>query len=128
MKQERESRTVLDLSPEELRAYHPAREPDRNRMAGRWELAWETARAAARVLRERFHASRVVLFGSLCRRDWFGPWSDIDLAAWGVASDQYYRGVAALSGISSDFKIDLVDIQDCRPELREAIEREGIDV
>jgi len=64
----------------------------------------------------------------LVHQGWFGPWSDIDLAAWGIPGNQFYRAVAAVSGISSDFKVDLVDPEDCRPAVRQMIEPEGIDL
>jgi len=122
------ARTALDLTAEELRAYRPIREPDERQMAERWERAWEVARTAARLLRERFGATRVVAFGSLAHRSWFSSWSDIDLAAWGIPADQFYRAVAAVTGISSEFEVDLVDPEGCRPTVRQFIEHEGIDL
>jgi len=86
------------------------------------------ARIAARLLCEGFGATRVVAFGSLVHRAWFTPWSDIDLAAWGVPADQFYRAVAAVTGVSPDFEVDLVDPEGCRPAVRQFIEREGIDL
>lgn len=122
------ARTALDLTAEELQAYRPDREPDERQMTERWERAWEVARTAARMLCERFGATRVVAFGSLAHRDWFSSWSDIDLAAWGIPSDQFYRAVAAVTGVSFDFEVDLVDPEDCRPAVRQFIEYEGIDL
>lgn len=122
------TRTALDLTPEELQSYQPDREPGEWQMQERWEQAWGVARSATRLLRDRFGATRVVAFGSLAHRAWFGPWSDIDLAAWGIPDDQFYRAVAAVTGISSDFQVDLVDPEDCRPALRRSIKQEGIDL
>jgi len=68
----------------------------------------------------------VVAFGSLAHRAWFSSWSDIDLAAWGIPPDQFYRAVAAVTGINSEFEVDLVDLEGCRPAVRQFIEREGI--
>ena len=122
------TRTALDLTTEELRSYRPGRKFDDRQVAERWEQAWEFARMAARLLRERFGAARVVAFGSLAHRNWFSPWSDIDIAAWGIPADQFYRAVAAVTGISPDFQVDLVDPEDCRPSVRRSIELEGIDL
>jgi predicted nucleotidyltransferase len=122
------ARTALDLTPEEYRAYHPGKQWDEEQVAARWSRAWEVARTAAQLLREKFGAMRVVVFGSLAHRASFSPWSDVDLAAWGIPVDQYYRAVAAVTGMTSDLGIDLVDPNDCRPRLREVIEREGIDL
>jgi predicted nucleotidyltransferase len=84
------------------------------------------ARAAAKVLREQFGATRVVAFGSLAHRDGFTLWSDIDLAAWGITPGAFYRAVAVVTGISPEFKVDLVAPEDCQPTLRHVIEREGV--
>jgi len=122
------ARTALDLTPEEFRAYRPGKEWDKQQVAERWDRAWAVARVAAGLLREKFGAKRVVVFGSLAHQALFSPWSDVDLAAWGIPADQYYRAVAAVTGMSADFEVDLVDPTECRPRLRQVIEREGIDL
>ena len=122
------ARTALDLTAEELQAYRPDREPDERLETELRERAWEVTRAAARLLRETFGATRVVVFGSLAHRAWFNLWSDIDLVAWGIPADQFYRAVAAVTGLSPDFRVDLVDLETCRPAMRRFIEREGIDL
>ena len=120
------SKTALDLTREEWLGYRPGAGIDPERVSERWERAWNVAQTAAEVLRRRFGATRVVAFGSLARRDWFTPWSDIDLAAWGIPPDSFYRAVAVVTGISSEFKVDVVAPEDCQPDLRQAIEQEGI--
>jgi len=90
--------------------------------------AWEAARRAARLLKEEFGATRVVVFGSLTHPDRFTLWSDVDLAAWGLRPEDTFRAVAAVLGVSSEIEIDLVDMSMCRPALREAIEREGMEL
>lgn len=122
------ARTALDLTPEERRAYRPGREWDEKEVAERWEHAWEVARSAARLLREKFGATRVVVFGSLAHRAWFTPWSDVDLAAWGIPADEFYRAVAAVTALPSEFDVDLVEPEGCLPGMRQAIERYGIDL
>lgn len=126
------TKTALELTAEEWRAYRPsARNLQHHReeeaaLQQRREEAWSVARVAAAALRERFGATRVVVFGSLTRPARFTRWSDIDLAAWGVPAERSYQAVAAVSSLSPHFKIDLVDIETCRPALRQAIEREGV--
>ena len=122
------ARTALDLTAEELRAYRPDREPDEWLDTERWKRAWEVAQGAARLLREAYGAGRVVAFGSLAHRAWFNPSSDVDLAAWGIPANQFYRAVAAVAGISPDMNVDLVEPDSCRPALRKSIEHEGIDL
>jgi predicted nucleotidyltransferase len=123
-------KTALELTAEEWRAYQPwARNLQHHReeeatLRQRREEAWDVARAAAITLRQRFGATRVVVFGSLTRPAQFTRWSDIDLAAWGIPADRSYQ--AAVASLSPHFKIDLVDIEVCRPALRQVIEQEGV--
>jgi predicted nucleotidyltransferase len=86
--------------------------------------AWEVARRAAALLYEQFSASRVVVFGSLVHELWFSPTSDIDLAAWNVSDEDYFVAVAKLQDLATDFKIDLIAMERCKPYLPEVIERE----
>ena len=87
--------------------------------------AWETAKQAATLLKEDFGASQVVVFGSLAHGLWFSEHSDVDIAVWGLKSDDYFTAVARLQDISPEFQVDLVSIEHCKPGLREAILSEG---
>lgn len=89
----------------------------------RREKAWEAARAAAALLKSRYHATRVVAFGSLTQADRFHPWSDVDLAVWGIAPDDYFEAVARVLDVGGEIKVDLVMAERCKPYLREAIEQ-----
>lgn len=90
--------------------------------------AWEVARRAARLLRDEFQATRVAAFGSLVRDGGFTPWSDIDLAVWGIAPEDTFRAVAAAMGLDPDIEVNVVDVETCRPSLRAVIDREGIEL
>ncbi len=94
----------------------------------RREHAWRTARTASHILREKFGASRVVVFGSLSRPSDFTQWSDIDLAAYGIPPDRFYRAVADVTGFSREFEIDLTDVGTCPRNLLKVVEREGIEL
>lgn len=94
----------------------------------RREKAWATARQIAQMLHEEYGATRVRVFGSLVHGGWFGPKSDIDLAVWGIPAHRFYCAVAAATGYSHEFEIDLLDPHDCRPVLRQVIEDEGFDL
>jgi predicted nucleotidyltransferase len=89
----------------------------------RREKAWAAARAAAALLKSRYHAARVVAFGSLTQVDRFHPWSDVDLAVWGIAPDDYFEAVARVLDAGGEIKVDLVMAERCKPYLREAIEQ-----
>ena len=122
------TRTAVALSAEEQRSYRPGVQVDEEMVKERWKRAWQVAQQAADLLRERFGATRVVVFGSLAHRSWFTPWSDIDLAAWGIPPDAFYRAVALVTRLSPEFEIDLVESAECRPALQRVIEREGIEL
>lgn len=126
------AKTALELTPEERKAYQPATAIEARKQRAdaqseeRWLQARRVAQEAAKLLREEFGAEEVLLFGSSVRRSWFTVWSDIDLAVRGVPPDRYFSAVAAVTGLSPDFQIDLVDLEDCRADLRSVIERDGI--
>jgi predicted nucleotidyltransferase len=83
----------------------------------RRERAWQLAREAARLLREVYGAQRVVVFGSLIAPDRFTPWSDVDMAAWGLTSANWLRAIAAVRSLSDDIELNLVDVECCSPEI-----------
>jgi predicted nucleotidyltransferase len=124
------TRTALDLSPREWQAYRPGRtaENQPTQTERRRRQAWRVARKAAQLLREQYDASKVALFGSLIHDAWLTPWSDIDLAAWGIPPERFYGAVAAVTGLSSTFKIDLIDPDACRSSLQATVEREGVEL
>ena len=123
------SRTARNISPEALKQFHPFKMSPGSGLisTARQEAAKETAECLAKVLKERFHASKVMLFGSATRTD-FSQWSDIDLAVWGISCSDYFRAVAYASGYSSIFKVDLVDAEDCSPSLLQHITQNGIEL
>ncbi|MGB9792774.1 MAG: nucleotidyltransferase family protein [Thermacetogeniaceae bacterium] len=93
-----------------------------------YKEAWQVAVRAAAILKERYGAKKVVVFGSLVDRSRFTRWSDVDLAAWGIPDERFYAAVGAVTGISEKFKVDLLDPEDCRASLRRAIESEGVEL
>lgn len=97
-------------------------------LSKRYEDAWDVAKKAARLLKESYGAKKVVVFGSLTSRYSFNRWSDIDLAAWGIPDAKFYAAVGAVTGLTTEFKIDLVDAEECRMSLRKAIENKGIEI
>jgi uncharacterized protein len=99
-----------------------------SRVKARREQAWKLAKKAAKLLRSQFQAERVAVFGSLLSEARFTPWSDIDIAAWGIPSDQTFRAIGAVLDLDSSIEINLVDINTCSPALLEAIEKEAVDL
>ena len=97
-------------------------------LSSRYDEAWRVAKEAAAPLKKAYGAKKVIVFGSLVHRSSFARWSDIDLAAWDIPDDRFYAAVGAVTGLSPEFKVDLVDPTVCRESLRRAVDSEGIDV
>jgi uncharacterized protein len=98
----------------------------RQALDARRRQALALAHEAAALLRQRFSADRVVLFGSLARAVPLHAHSDVDLAVWGVAEADYLRAVSALLDLGETISIDLVRIEEAPPSVRRSIEAEGI--
>ena len=88
---------------------------------------YRVAKCIADELSSRFGSKKILLFGSLAHGS-FNKWSDIDLAVCGIPPADYYKAVAFASGFSSEWKVDLVDVEDCSEALREIILKEGIEL
>ncbi len=101
------------------------RQEQRQAQLRRRQEAWTVAQQAARLLREKFGAEQVLLFGSLAHTLWFSATSDIDLAAKGIHAEEYFTMVARLQEISPHFRIDLVDLDRCPPHMYAVIYAEG---
>jgi uncharacterized protein len=94
----------------------------------RMDAAWQVARKAAKLLREEYQATKVVVFGSLLSESRFTAWSDVDIAAWGIAPDKTFRAIGAVMDLDPSIEINLVDVNTCSPALLQSIEAEGVDV
>lgn len=122
----------LELSSEQIAAYYTSarkrlrQEEEENNQ--RRQAAWAAARQAARILRERFGVTRVVVFGSLVQETGFTRWSDVDLAAWGIAPEDTFRAIGAVMDLDSAVPVNLVDVNTVRPKLLAVIEDDGIEL
>ncbi len=87
----------------------------------------EAARKCARILKEEFGATRVVLFGSMLNLEQITWRSDIDLAVWGLPESDYFRAVSRVLDVDPNFSVDLVEAQHARLYILEAI-RQGMEL
>jgi len=118
--------------PDEMQKYHPWQATERytedpNAVARR-RRALEISREAARILKKKYGATRVALFGSLARGSLFTSTSDIDLYAEGVPGTLFFEAEAEIEEIAKGFRVDLVETTECSPQLIREIEDEGIDL
>jgi predicted nucleotidyltransferase len=106
-------------------ARHLRRVAERRRR--RAELRSERLRGllpeAAKVLRERYHATDVRLFGSLATGS-FGERSDVDLAVSRLPRTRYFAALADLMELFGT-PVDLVRLEEAPSSLRERIRAEG---
>ena len=123
---------TLNISPEKMAEYRATykkrQEAERKKLDERFERAWEVARRGADLLRSRFGAEKIVVFGSLTNRELFHIRSDVDLAVWGLPDKLYFRASSAVLDISPEFLVDLVPFTDASDSLRRTIETEGIEL
>jgi len=87
--------------------------------------AWEVAHVAGELLRRRFHAQVVWVFGSLLQDGLFHDHSDVDVAALGLRQEDILKAVAAVTSLDSDISVDLVIFEDAPKSLRQIIQAEG---
>jgi len=123
--------TALELTPAERKRYleaaqrrpappelTPAERDARERLLSR-------IREAATLLKSRFGAQRVILFGSLAHAAWFTPDSDIDLAVEGLRGEAYWQAWQLLEEVIPDRPVDVIEIETAGESLRRAIRRYG---
>ena len=121
-----------DLAPEKEAVYRNsalrrlAQERDERRHLQK--QAWASAYRAAELLRCQFHATRLTVFGSLIRPDCFNRWSDVDLAAWGIAPEDTLRAIGAVMDLDLPVEVNLVVVETCKPGLLRVIEEEGVEL
>ena len=125
--------TALEMKPEAWRKFNPSKNLQAQRDRKKYlkelrEKALRVAEEAANLLRKKYGAQKIVLFGSLTNEDAFSVWSDIDLAAWGITPGKFYSAVADITGLSPLFEIDLVEPDNCRAPIKEVIYREGVEI
>ena len=125
-------KTAKDLTLEEIKEYQKCLkkrdEKKKEYLFQRYQEAWSLAKEASKLLYSKYHAKKVIIFGSLKDVLYFNKWSDIDLAVWGIPPEMYFKAVAEIISLSSKFRIDIVDPEDCNDSLKKVIEKEGINV
>ncbi|MCB9421522.1 MAG: nucleotidyltransferase domain-containing protein [Ardenticatenaceae bacterium] len=92
----------------------------------RRQQAWAVAGQIAGMLRAAYGADQIIAFGSLVGKGPFDEQSDIDLAVSGVSPAHFFRAYAQAMAITSTFKLDLIDLDDCPIQMRQTISQSGV--
>ncbi|MCP4166459.1 MAG: nucleotidyltransferase domain-containing protein [Chloroflexi bacterium] len=90
------------------------------------QQAREEALQIAAMLRQRYRATRVILFGSLAQGR-FTPGSDIDLAIEGLAPADFFPALAQANEFSNSW-VDLKPLEDLEPHFRTRVLATGEDL
>lgn len=127
----RRATTTSGMSPSELAEC-------RENLKRQWEnrqvdkallqRAWETARCLATVLYRDFGATKVAVFGSLTEPKRFTQNSDIDIVVWGVSYNKCLDALWETKGLSTEFKIDIINFKSIDSLFRERILSEAIPI
>ena len=123
--------TTSEMSPAELaecrknlKRQWENRRVDKERL----QRAWETARRLAIVLYRDFGATKVAAFGSITEPEQFTENSDIDIVVWGVSYNKCLDALWETKGLSSEFKIDIINFKSINSLFRERILNQAIHI
>lgn len=104
-------------------------EPDPDKEEQSRQKAIDTAREIAAVLKGRFQARKVWLFGStLSKSRYSSKWSDIDLAVRDIDARKYYQAISYIQWNYPEIEFDLIDIDDCKESVKEQILKQGVEL
>ncbi|MFN2363987.1 MAG: nucleotidyltransferase family protein [Halarsenatibacteraceae bacterium] len=93
------------------------------------QKAINTAREIAEVLKNRFQARKVWLFGStLSENRYSSKWSDIDLAVRDIDARKYYQAISYIQWNYPKIEFDLIDIDDCKESVKDQILSKGVEL
>ena len=92
------------------------------------QRAWETAHRLATVLYRDFGATKVAAFGSITEPERFTQNSDIDIVVWGVSYDKCLDALWETKGLSSEFKIDIINFKSINSLFRDRILSQAIPI
>ena len=90
-------------------------------------LALQKADLTGRMLKEKYQAQKVILFGSLAKGT-FWEHSDIDLAVCGMNDSYYLDAYWDATQLALPFSLDLVILEKVPAKLGEKIKSEGTEI
>jgi predicted nucleotidyltransferase len=119
------------LTPEEQKKYaagwRKRRQADEHRLQEQHTTLLDRASRVASLMRERFGAEKIILFGSVATgRVW--AHSDLDLAVLGLPQEQYLEAFWEASELARPFQLDLLLMESASVSLRRRLEQEGVEI
>jgi predicted nucleotidyltransferase len=123
---------MVSLTPEALKNYKKRVQMgvsnEQYQLSERRVKAWELANVAARMLKEKYGATKVSVFGSLVHQAAFTRWSDVDIAAWGIPVEQTFKAMADILNLGEEIPLQLVDVNTCSSSLLRVIQSQGVEI
>jgi predicted nucleotidyltransferase len=126
--------TALELGHERWQSYLGAAGRNRDRFPGggltpsEREGLMKKVRKIAAELKIRYHAKRVILFGSLAHHHWYESDSDVDIAVEGLAVDDYWQAWKLAEEVITERPVDLVEMEMASESLKASINRYGVEI
>lgn len=124
--------TTLNITPDQIAHYRDSAQQRYKQEAAdierRQKQAWQAAKKAAQILKTNFQATRVVVFGSLVHEAGFTRWSDVDIAAWGIALEDTFKAIGFISEMEAAVPVNLIVVETARPYLLAVIAQDGIEL
>ncbi len=109
--------------------YRSRARAEHSRLSVRRTRTLALAKEAARILRARYGAGRVMLVGSLAGpEDLFTQWSDVDLLAWGVPACDTFRAVAELAYMDPELPVELICAETCAPDVLDRLLEQAVEL
>jgi len=90
--------------------------------------AMDKAKKIASMLKEKYGAKRVILFGSIVKSSYLHKRTDIDLLVEGIKSNDFLRAGADAWTISSPFDVDIVPVERADQYLLSRALEEGVEL
>lgn len=94
----------------------------------RLKKAWKLVHLARVLLKEKFGATKIIIFGSILNENCFTQWSDVDIAVEGIASIDTFQAIGMVRELSDEIELNLVDINACSMSLKQHILQEGKEI
>jgi len=122
----------ISITPEQMAVYRATAQQRQHEklqsQVRRQERGLEVARLGAKLLKKKYGAKRVVLFGSLLDLKKMHENSDVDIAVWGIEERQYLRALAELLDLDPNFSVDLIEAEYAQPRILETVNTVGIEL
>jgi predicted nucleotidyltransferase len=125
--------TALQLGHKGWKKYikqqnHPASFSLTTEQMNERNLLLNRVREAARRLKEQFSVRKVILFGSMAHQLWYSQDADVDMAVEGLPDRHFWEAWNLLETVIRDRTVDLTELEKAGQPLREAIQRQGIEL